>query len=83
MYKKQKGLCWICSERMAISPQSAGGPRYATFDHIVPKSEGGVNAQSNLMLAHKRCNVARASLPLASVLITQLAAVTEEPALEK
>lgn len=72
MYKRQKGLCWICGERMAISPLAAGSLRFATFDHLVPKSEGGTGAQANLRLAHKKCNSLRGSVPVANVLALQV-----------
>jgi 5-methylcytosine-specific restriction endonuclease McrA len=36
-------------------------PRAATFDHVTPKSLGGTNEQSNLMLAHSQCNWERGS----------------------
>lgn len=71
MWKKQKGLCWICGERMAISLLAAGNPKYASFDHIVPKADGGGNVQSNLRLAHKKCNSARGDLPVSHVLLVQ------------
>jgi 5-methylcytosine-specific restriction endonuclease McrA len=69
MYKRQKGLCWICGERMAISPLSAGKGKYASFDHLTPKSDGGGNTQDNLRLAHQKCNSARGSVPVTNVLI--------------
>ena len=31
-------------------------PLSATIEHLVPKSKGGTNEQSNLRLAHRRCN---------------------------
>lgn len=68
MWKKQKGLCWICGEPMAISRSQAGKDRYATFDHLVPKAEGGTNAQANLHLAHKKCNALRGTIPLVNVI---------------
>lgn len=69
MYKRQKGLCWICGERMAISVSAAGSPNYATFDHLDPKARGGSNAQTNLKLAHQKCNNLRADLPVAHVMV--------------
>jgi 5-methylcytosine-specific restriction endonuclease McrA len=69
MYKQQKGLCWICGEKMAISPGAYNSPKFATFDHLVPKAHGGKNAQENLKLAHRKCNMDRADLPVLNVMI--------------
>lgn len=63
---------------MAISVTAAGSGKYASFDHIIPKSDGGGNDQGNLRLAHKKCNSLRGSVPLVNVLAAQHAlAVTE------
>lgn len=72
MYKRQKGLCWICGEKMAISVTSHGKGKYASFDHIIPKSEGGTNEQTNLRLAHQRCNNLRGTIPVVNVLALQV-----------
>lgn len=69
LYKRQKGLCWICGGRMSISLASAGSPYYATFDHLDPKANGGTNAQTNLRLAHKKCNAQRGCLPVVHTMI--------------
>jgi 5-methylcytosine-specific restriction endonuclease McrA len=69
MYKRQKGLCWICGERMCISAAAASSPNYATFDHLDPKSNGGTNAQANLKLAHRKCNSLRSALPIVHTMI--------------
>lgn len=71
MYKRQKGLCWICGERMAISTSQAQSPMFATFDHLLPKAQGGGNTQDNLKLAHQKCNMMRSDLPVALVLVAQ------------
>jgi 5-methylcytosine-specific restriction endonuclease McrA len=70
MYKRQKGLCWICGERMAISQAHAESPNYATFDHLVPKAAGGTRAQTNLKLAHQKCNNRRGDLPIVHTLLS-------------
>jgi 5-methylcytosine-specific restriction endonuclease McrA len=48
--------CWMCG--LAISYGSA------TVDHLLPKSKGGMNTQSNFRLACKPCNTARANRTL-------------------
>lgn len=64
MFKKQKGLCHLCGKPMAISQEKVMHDSFATFDHLIPRSQGGVNAQDNLPLAHRRCNEKRANRPL-------------------
>lgn len=39
--------CWICGQKLGDN---------VTFDHYIPRSKGGVNALSNLRLAHRKCN---------------------------
>lgn len=74
MYKEQKGLCWICGERMAISKSQAGKAAYATFDHIVPKADGGTGERGNLRLAHRKCNALRGTVPFVNILAMQVTA---------
>jgi 5-methylcytosine-specific restriction endonuclease McrA len=72
MYKRQKGLCWICGERMSIAPEHAGSDHFATFDHLVPKVEGGTKEQSNLRLAHQKCNGRRSALPVVNTILVMV-----------
>lgn len=64
MYRSQQGMCWLCGERMPepILGHPAGNtaPDYPTLDHVTPASQGGPKTYDNLMLAHRRCNEARA-----------------------
>lgn len=52
--------CWVC--RRDVDP---GAPRDSSHagsvDHVVPRSRGGTNEDSNLRLAHQRCNRQRGS----------------------
>ena len=47
-------LCWLCGE-----PFANHGDGAPTLDHVIPRSKGGVRANSNLRLAHRRCNLIR------------------------
>lgn len=51
-------LCWLCGEPMDFSdrPSGGAGDRSATLDHVVPLGRGGSNEQTNLRLAHAKCN---------------------------
>ena len=61
-YKVARGRChWCdCQTRIALHH---GGERadsnLATLDHVIPRSKGGSNARSNLVLACFACNVER------------------------
>lgn len=48
--------CWYCGTAMGDD---------MTLEHLIPKAKGGVNNLVNCALAHQRCNVAAAALPLA------------------
>lgn len=49
--------CHWCAAPMSFEERNA--PDSATLEHLVPGSAGGTNEQSNLRLAHQRCNNAR------------------------
>lgn len=48
LYEAQNGQCAYCGRFLCIA--------HATLDHKIPRSRGGVNARSNLVVACKRCN---------------------------
>ncbi len=53
-------VCWLCDG--PVDPAApVGSAGHATVDHVVPRSRGGSNDPSNLRLAHRRCNMARAN----------------------
>jgi 5-methylcytosine-specific restriction endonuclease McrA len=50
--------CHLCRLRVRwnlVSPH----PMSATFDHLIPISDGGTDAPENLALAHRFCNSSR------------------------
>lgn len=51
LYKKYRGICWICKKFIARNN--------ASRDHVKPKSLGGSNEITNIALAHKSCNSKR------------------------
>lgn len=51
LYKKFKGICWICRK---FCPRD-----HASRDHLIPWSLGGTHDKSNIALAHKKCNQER------------------------
>lgn len=56
--------CTICSEPLDRHIHDCHAPMYVTFDHIVPRSHGGLTTYKNLRLAHSRCNSARGNDPI-------------------
>lgn len=54
LFKRDGNLCWLCDRSMSYDE--------ATFDHVIPKCEGGPNDLSNMRLAHSWCNHARGLL---------------------
>lgn len=47
--------CWFCGRPLGED---------ITFEHLVPKSDGGFNKLANLALAHAACNKRAGNLPL-------------------
>jgi 5-methylcytosine-specific restriction endonuclease McrA len=50
--------CWICGEVIDFE-LPRGHDEAWTFDHVVPRENGGPNAAVNLRLAHQVCNHTR------------------------
>lgn len=57
--KKQKYKCKYCKRRTTFK---TGHHRQATLDHIVPRSDGGTDDESNLLMVCKNCNENKSSL---------------------
>jgi 5-methylcytosine-specific restriction endonuclease McrA len=53
--------CHWCAFPMTFGEDTLS-PLAATVEHLIPLSVGGPNAQSNLRLAHRFCNEARARM---------------------
>lgn len=56
--------CQICREPLDRHLQDPTDPRFVTFDHVVPRSAGGLDVLSNLRLAHRSCNAQRGTDPV-------------------
>jgi hypothetical protein len=56
MAEAQKGLCILCGTRIFFDVELPDwAPQRASFDHVLPRSRGGVNV-GNRLAAHRRCN---------------------------
>jgi 5-methylcytosine-specific restriction endonuclease McrA len=55
----------LCPDGRVIDPALRGtdDPWSPTIDHVVRRSDGGMNGQDNLRAAHKQCNMADAGIP--------------------
>lgn len=52
--------CHYCRKQTRLNfTTSVNAPDHATLDHVVPKSKGGTNDRSNLVLACNACNNAK------------------------
>jgi 5-methylcytosine-specific restriction endonuclease McrA len=58
MFERDGWICWLCREAVDPALRWPDG-RSASLDHVVPLSQGGVDDESNLRLAHLDCNAAR------------------------
>jgi 5-methylcytosine-specific restriction endonuclease McrA len=54
LHERHGDNCHWCGKPMDFETRDE--PLSATIEHLIPKSEGGPNAQTNLRLAHKLCN---------------------------
>ena len=57
LWKRQKGLCWLCHEPMLEWPRDH--PLAWSYDHVQPLAACGANRPRNKLLAHRDCNQAR------------------------
>jgi 5-methylcytosine-specific restriction endonuclease McrA len=60
IYLRDRFTCLYC-----LKDLSDAAPTDITLDHIVPKSDGGSNAETNLVTACRACNCSRQDKPLA------------------
>lgn len=50
LYKSQQGKCSTCKRKFQIRD-------YLEVDHIIPRSQGGLDKYENLQLLHRQCHV--------------------------
>jgi hypothetical protein len=67
LFETQGGKCHWCKEPMELTMLRCtefgkwkDNPRFASFDHLIPKSKGGIKGRMNIVLAHSSCNWRRA-----------------------
>lgn len=62
IYLRDHFVCGICGDDLHDAP-----PADVTLDHVVPRSRGGSNHESNLYTCCRSCNSARGEQRLAAV----------------
>lgn len=51
-------ICWICQE--PINKRKRNNAHYGpSLDHVIRRADGGSNEDSNLKIAHRKCNSER------------------------
>lgn len=60
IYLRDRMTCLYC-----LKDLHDADPRDVTLDHLVPKSDGGSNSETNLVTACRTCNCSRQDKPLA------------------
>lgn len=58
LIKRDGANCFYCKSPIALIPTSTH--RYATIDHVIPKSKNGSNKLHNLVIACADCNIVKA-----------------------
>lgn len=56
--------CSLCPRTLDRHVKDPQDPSYVTFDHVTPRSLGGLDTLPNVRLAHRRCNELRGSDPI-------------------
>lgn len=52
--------CWLCNQQLDRKIPDPQDPLFVTLDHIIRRADGGLDTDSNVKLAHRRCNNLRA-----------------------
>lgn len=60
--ERQDYKCAYCECKLDLVGDNE--TRRATLDHVIPRSEGGPNHESNLVVACGPCNQAKGDMPL-------------------
>jgi 5-methylcytosine-specific restriction endonuclease McrA len=68
--------CTVCQGRFPVVPSGVDWSRwrmgnYLTVDHVIPRSKGGTNHQSNMVAMCHDCNQAKADRLPAGARLTQ------------
>ncbi len=63
LFKAQEGKCYWCRDPMEMNHHRLTpmgrlkeNPAFASFEHLIPKSHGGLTGFKNIVLSHVACN---------------------------
>jgi len=59
--KRDGDICYLCGKLIDFANLDQASLDYRTIDHVKPVKYGGSDRQSNLKLAHRKCNQKRGS----------------------
>ena len=59
LFERQSGLCGLCTNVM--NPDEILDSTCLHVEHLTPTCKGGTNDESNLVLAHRKCNLEKAN----------------------
>ena len=57
--KRDSQTCYLCGKEVSVHE--------ATFEHVIPLSDGGSHTPANVRLAHQACNSTKGSTPLSEI----------------
>ena len=66
LFKEQGGICALCGAQL---PLQIADNKACQVDHLVPVAQGGGNENTNLVLAHRKCNQEKAAKNLLEYII--------------
>lgn len=57
VYKKEKGICYICGKHLILDHINYNRPDAPTIEHVIPICRGGTHTWGNVKLACRQCNI--------------------------
>lgn len=69
IWSRRPQTCTACGGEFFNGRLKSPHPMSATFDHLIPISDGGTDAPENLALAHRVCNTRRGAGGIVQLLL--------------
>jgi hypothetical protein len=70
LIKRDKGICYLCNEKVNINVDSNDN-FYPSIEHVIPIAKGGTHTWDNVKLAHRYCNMIKRDYLLDETASTQ------------
>lgn len=72
MMNSSNGKCFYCLVEMVPGRGAQNDPdNVMTVDHLIPRSEGGLDVASNLVVCCRKCNLLRATKKIKDFLLDE------------